>query len=56
MVGADHVMVGTDYPYDLGDWMAVEKIETMNCTEREREAMLHGNAKKLLKIRESIQA
>jgi aminocarboxymuconate-semialdehyde decarboxylase len=56
MVGADHVMVGTDYPYDLGDWMAVEKIETMNCTNAEREAMLHGNAKKLLKIRDSIQA
>ncbi|HZA52758.1 MAG TPA: amidohydrolase family protein [Candidatus Udaeobacter sp.] len=56
MVGADHVMVGTDYPYDLGDWMAVEKIETMTCTSAERQAMLHGNAKKLLKIRDSIQA
>ncbi len=50
MVGADHIMVGTDYPYTLGDWMAVEKIEQMNCTEAEREAMLHGNARKLLKI------
>ena len=26
--------------------MAVEKIEQMNCTEAEREAMLHGNARK----------
>lgn len=50
MVGADHVMVGTDYPFDLGDWMAAEKIQTMNCTEAEREAMLHGNARKLLRI------
>ena len=50
MVGADHVMVGTDYPFDLGDWMAAEKIQAMNCTAAEREAMLHGNARGLLKI------
>jgi aminocarboxymuconate-semialdehyde decarboxylase len=50
MVGADHIMVGTDYPYTLGDWMAAEKIETMNCTAAEREAMLYGNARKLLRL------
>ena len=44
MVGADHIMVGTDYPFDLGDWMAAEKIQTMECTHAEREAMLYGNA------------
>jgi hypothetical protein len=30
--------------------MAAEKIQTMNCTDSEREAMLHGNARKLLRI------
>jgi aminocarboxymuconate-semialdehyde decarboxylase len=50
MVGTEHVMGGTDYPYELGDWMAAEKIEQMNCTDAEREAMLFGNAKKLLRI------
>ena len=50
MVGADHIMVGTDYPFDLGDWMAAEKIYTMECSSAEREAMLHGNARKLLRI------
>ena len=50
MVGPDHVMVGTDYPYDLGDWMAAEKIEELDCAEPEREAMLFGNARRLLKI------
>ena len=50
MVGADHIMVGTDYPFDLGDWMAAEKIQQMNCTDAEREAMLQGNARKLLRI------
>jgi aminocarboxymuconate-semialdehyde decarboxylase len=50
MVGAEHVMVGTDYPFDLGDWQAAEKIQKMNCTEVEREAMMHGNARRLLRI------
>lgn len=50
MVGADHIMVGTDYPFDLGDWMAAEKIQTMECTTAEREAMLHANARKLLRL------
>jgi aminocarboxymuconate-semialdehyde decarboxylase len=49
-VGAEHIMVGTDYPFDLGDWMAAEKIHKMECTSAEREAMLHGNARKLLRI------
>jgi aminocarboxymuconate-semialdehyde decarboxylase len=49
MVGADHIMVGTDYPFDLGDSMAAEKIQQMNCTEAERKGMLYGNAKALLK-------
>jgi predicted TIM-barrel fold metal-dependent hydrolase len=30
--------------------MSVEKVEQMNCTESEREAMLHGNARVLLKL------
>jgi aminocarboxymuconate-semialdehyde decarboxylase len=50
MVGAEHIMVGTDYPFDLGDAQAAEKIQQMQCTEAEREAMLHGNARKLLRI------
>jgi aminocarboxymuconate-semialdehyde decarboxylase len=56
MVGADHIMVGTDYPFDLGDWMAAEKIEQMICTDAEREAMLQGNARKLLRIPANQQA
>ena len=29
LAGADHIMVGTDYPFTLGDWKAVEKIEAL---------------------------
>lgn len=50
MVGAEHIMVGTDYPFDLDDWLAAEKIHDMQATNSEREAMLHGNARKLLRI------
>ncbi len=50
VAGADHIMVGTDYPFDLGDPRAAEKIRQMNCTESEREAMLHGNARRLLRL------
>ena len=50
MVGASRMMLGTDYPYDLGDWMGVEKVEAMDCTESERESILHGNARRALKL------
>jgi predicted TIM-barrel fold metal-dependent hydrolase len=49
-------MVGTDYPFDLGDWMAADKIQLMTCTDAEREAMLQGNARKLLRIPANPQA
>lgn len=50
MVGADHIMVGTDYPFDLGDWWAAKKIHDMQANGAERDAMLFGNAKKLLRL------
>jgi len=50
VVGTDHVMVGTDYPYELGDWKAAEKAEALDCSQAEKEAILFGNAKRLLKI------
>ncbi len=50
VAGADHIMVGTDYPYTLGDWLTVEKVEALDCPESEKMAILEGNAKRLLKI------
>jgi len=50
IAGADHIMVGTDYPYTLGDWMTVEKIEALDCSEQEKELILEGNARRLLKL------
>ncbi|HWO41918.1 MAG TPA: amidohydrolase family protein [Candidatus Eisenbacteria bacterium] len=50
LAGADHIMVGTDYPYSLGDWKAVDKIEALDCPDAEKRLMLDGNAKRLLKL------
>lgn len=49
-VGADRLMLGTDYPYTLGDWRGVEKINALRCSEAEKQAMLEGNARRLLKL------
>lgn len=48
-VGADRLMLGTDYPYTLGDWLGVEKIHALQCSEAEKGAILEGNARRLLK-------
>jgi aminocarboxymuconate-semialdehyde decarboxylase len=49
-VGAEHLMLGTDFPYILGDWMGVEKIEALTCAEAEKQMMLESNARKLLNL------
>jgi len=48
--GSDRVMLGTDYPYTLGDWMAVEKVQALQCSDTDKDAILEGNAKRLLKL------
>jgi aminocarboxymuconate-semialdehyde decarboxylase len=50
MVGTDRVMIGTDYPYELGDWKAAEKVEALDSSQAEKDAILFGNANRLLKI------
>ena len=49
-VGAEHLMLGTDFPYILGDWDCVEKIEALACSHSDKQAILEGNARKLLKL------
>ena len=50
LAGADHIMVGTDYPYDLGDWNSAKKVEELDISEADQLLMLEGNAKRLLKL------
>jgi aminocarboxymuconate-semialdehyde decarboxylase len=49
-VGNEHLLLGTDFPYVLGDWMCVDKVEALPCSEAEKQAILHDNARKLLKL------
>ena len=49
-VGAEHLMLVTDFPYVLGDWECVKKVEALTCSESEKQTILEGNARKLLKV------
>lgn len=49
LVGADHVVLGSDYPYDVGVRDPVERFELVpGLTDEERHAVLHGTAATLL--------
>jgi len=45
MVGADHMVMGSDYPHLLGSIdKAVSSIEAMDCTAREKQQIFEGTA------------
>jgi aminocarboxymuconate-semialdehyde decarboxylase len=50
--GSDHVLLGTDYPFDMGETDPVGFINTLrSVSQAEREQILGGNAMRLLKIK-----
>jgi aminocarboxymuconate-semialdehyde decarboxylase len=50
--GADHVVLGTDYPYDMGDYDPLGSLAAVKgLRAEERMAIAGGNAAKLLGIR-----
>jgi aminocarboxymuconate-semialdehyde decarboxylase len=48
--GADHVLLGTDYPYDMGVEDPVGFIEGAKLSSLEKRQIMGGNAARLLKI------
>jgi aminocarboxymuconate-semialdehyde decarboxylase len=48
--GADHVVLGTDYPYDMGMEHPVDFIEGVKLSAFEKNQIMGGNAARLLKI------
>jgi aminocarboxymuconate-semialdehyde decarboxylase len=50
LVGADHVLLGSDYPFDMGSERPVEVVDRMSLTATERTAILGGNAARLLRL------
>ncbi len=50
--GADHVLLGTDYPYDMGMEQPVKFIESVPRLARaDKDRIMGGNAARLLKIK-----
>jgi aminocarboxymuconate-semialdehyde decarboxylase len=47
LVGADRVMMGTDYPFDMGEDNPFEFVNTSDLSGEEKDKILSGNAKDL---------
>jgi aminocarboxymuconate-semialdehyde decarboxylase len=48
--GPEHVLLGTDYPFDMGTTDPLGFLEQVGLTDADRELVLGGNAARLLKI------
>ncbi len=50
-VGADKVVMGTDYPYDMGDATPVATVKSLkNVSDEDKEKILGGNTARLFKL------
>jgi aminocarboxymuconate-semialdehyde decarboxylase len=49
-LGADHVVLGCDYPFDMGTEAPVDSVLALSLREEEQRAILGGTLKRLLKI------
>lgn len=51
LYGSDHIILGTDYPYDMALPDAVNFVSSAKLTRADQAAILGGNAARLLKIK-----
>jgi predicted TIM-barrel fold metal-dependent hydrolase len=49
-VGADRVVIGTDFPMAMGDFVPVNKVMQPQIGDAERAAILGGNAARTLRL------
>jgi aminocarboxymuconate-semialdehyde decarboxylase len=49
-VGADHVLLGTDHPFELGDREPVENVRALGLDEADTRRILRDNASELLRL------
>lgn len=50
--GVEHVVAGTDYPFNMGDFDSIKRIENLNIiSSDEKKLLLYENAAKLYKIK-----
>ena len=50
-VGADHVLLGSDYPYDMGMLDCVDHVRGLNISEADKAEILGLHAQTLLKTK-----
>jgi aminocarboxymuconate-semialdehyde decarboxylase len=50
VVGADRVVIGTDYPMAMGDFESVAKVMQLELSDAQREQILGGNAAQALHL------
>lgn len=50
VVGADRVVIGTDYPMAMGDFESVSKVRQLDLADADREKILSGNAARALNL------
>jgi aminocarboxymuconate-semialdehyde decarboxylase len=50
VVGADRVVIGTDYPMAMGDFEPVNKVKDLELSDAERDLILGGTAARALKL------
>lgn len=49
-VGVDHILVGSDYPFDMGDDHPANIVHALDIDQADKENILYGNAQQLLNI------
>jgi aminocarboxymuconate-semialdehyde decarboxylase len=50
VVGADRVVIGTDYPMAMGDFDSVRKVKDLASSDAERALILGANATRALNL------
>ena len=46
--GANKVILGSDYPYDMGTFECARQVKALSCGEMDKLTMLNGLVQKLL--------
>ena len=48
--GADHIVMGTDYPYDMAEVDPVGHVNGADLSDEQKAAIIGGNAAQLLNL------
>jgi aminocarboxymuconate-semialdehyde decarboxylase len=54
--GSDHILMGTDYPFDMGYYKPIEFVNGAKLKAADKSAILGGNAARLLKLKRTGKA